>query len=98
MEFLFGYSFKPSSELHKKYSESKVTRELNILPTREYLNSKFNEDNQMSDEAYELLRKRFESKPPFVFYFNPSIQLLEDDFYGYYSKGFFNAEYVSEID
>ena len=41
MEFLFGYSFKPSAELHKKYSESKVTRELNTLPTREYLNSKF---------------------------------------------------------
>ena len=31
----------------------------------------------MSEGVYELLRKRFYSKPPFVFYFNPNIELEE---------------------
>ena len=31
----------------------------------------------MSEKDYEELRKRFESRPPFVFYFNPNIELQE---------------------
>ena len=34
-------------------------------------------NKQMSEGVYELLRKRFYSKPPFVFYFNPNIELEE---------------------
>ena len=37
MDFLFEYSFKPSSELHKEYYESELTRELNTLPSREWM-------------------------------------------------------------
>ena len=77
MEFLVPNGYLPSAALLKEYSESKVTRELNTLPSREYFNSKFDEDKQMSEEWYELLRKKFESRPPFIFYFNPSIQLQE---------------------
>ena len=87
MDFLFEYSFKPSSELHKEYYESELTRELNTLPSREYLNSK--SKYKMSEEAYKLLRKRFESIPLFVFYFNPNIQMQEKVCYGCYVIGFF---------
>ena len=55
MEFLLGCSFKPSSDLLKEYSKSKITRELNTLPTREYLNSKLK--YQISDEDYDRLKK-----------------------------------------
>ena len=90
MEFLFGYSFKPSAELHREYSESKVTRELNTLPPLEFLNSKFGEYSQMSEEDYERLRERFESRPPFVFYFNPNIELHEEVGGTIYIIGFFD--------
>ena len=77
MEFLIPNGYLPSASLLKEYSGSKVTKELNILPTLEYLNSKFKEKKQMNEEDYERLRKRFESRPPFIFYFNPSIELQE---------------------
>ena len=96
MELLIPNGYLPSASLLKEYSNSKLTRKLNTLPTREYLNNKFNEFNQMSEEAYELLRKRLESRPPFVFYFNPSIQLKEEVGYGWVFRiGFFDESDVS---
>ena len=96
MEFLIPNGYLPSAALFKEYSESKVTRELNTLPTREYLNNKFGKDDQMSEEDYERLRKRLESRPPFVFYFNPSIELQEEVEYGWkLKKGFFSKYGVS---
>ena len=90
MEFLIPNGYLPSAALLKKYSESKITRELNTLPSREYLNSKFNKNQQMSEENYEKLKKRFESRPPFVFYSNPNIQLKEKVVDGWMlKKGFF---------
>ena len=90
MEFLIPNGHLPSAALLKEYSISKVTRELNTLPSLEYFNSKFDENCQMSEEAYELLRKRFKSRPPFVFYFNPSIELKEKVYNGWIlKKGFF---------
>ena len=77
MEFLIPNGYLPSADLLNEYFKSKVTRELNTLPSLEYLHSKFDEDCQTSEEAYELLKKRLESRPPFVFYFNPSIELKE---------------------
>ena len=77
MEFLIPNGHLPSAALLKEYSESKVTIVLNTLPPLEYLNSKFGEYNQMSEEDYERLRKIFESRPPIVFYFNPNIELSE---------------------
>ena len=96
MEFLIPNGYLPIVALLKEYSESKITRELNILPSREYLNSKFDEESQISEEVYERLRKRFESRPPFVFYFNPSIELQERVYDGWrLMKGFFDADGVS---
>ena len=96
MEFLIPNGYLPSAALLKEYSESKITRELNTLPTREYLNSKFEEYCQMSNEAYELLRKITESRPPLVFYFNPNIELQEEVGCGNeLMKWFFDVEDVS---
>ena len=77
MEFLIPNSYLPSAALLKEYSESKVTKKLNTLPAREYINSKFDEYTQLNEEDYELLRKRFESRPPFVFCLNPNSELQE---------------------
>ena len=96
MEFLIPNGYLPSAALLKEYSESKVTRELNTFPTRECLNSKFRENKQLNEETYELLRKRFESRHPFVFYFNPNIELQEKVVCGcQLIKGFFDADNVS---
>ena len=92
MEFLIPNGYLPCDALLKKQSESKTTKELNILPPLEYLNCKFDYNNQMSEEIYERLRKSFESRPPFVFYFNPSIQLKEIVCEGWILRiGFFDA-------
>ena len=82
MEFMFEYSFKPSAALFEEYSKSEFTKKLNTLPTREYINNKIKERWQMSEERYERLRKRFESRPPFVFYINPNIE-FQEKVYGY---------------
>ena len=93
MEFLIPNGCLPSADLLKEYSRSEVTKELNTLPPLEYLNSKFDEDNQMSEDRYELLRKRFDSLPPFVFYFYPNIELMEKIDDGWIlAKGFFGEE------
>ena len=95
MEFLIPNGFLPSAALLKEYAESKVTRVLNTLPPLEYLNSKFDEDCQMSEESYERLRKRLEARHPFVCYFNPNIELQEKVYCNYYMIGFFYADNVS---
>ena len=93
MEFLIPNGYLPSAVLLKEYSESNITKRLNTLPPLEYLNSKFDKDNQMSERVYKLLRKRFESRPPIVFYFNPDIELKEKVIdwkileIGFFSKG-----------
>ena len=61
------------------------------------INNKFDEYNQISEEAYERLRKIFESIPPLVFCFNPSIQLRENVYNGWrLMKGFFDKDNVSD--
>ena len=96
MEFLIPNGYLPSAALLKEYYKSKLTIELNTLPTREYLNSKFGDFRQMNEERYEILRKRFESRPPIVFYFDPNIQLQEKVDNGWkLMKGFFDADDVS---
>ena len=93
MEFLIPNGYLPSVALLKKYYESKVTRELNTFPSLRYINSRFDEDSQINEWDYERLRKRFESRPLFVFYFNPNIETQEKVYYGctlmkgFYAKG-----------
>ena len=77
LDFLHDYDLRPNKELYDEYAQSKVTKKLNTLPTRAYINSKFDEDHKMSEEDYEWLRKKLESRPPFVFYFNPDNESRE---------------------
>ena len=41
-----------------EYAKSEVTKMLNTLQTREFYNEMFVEDEQMSEEAYDRLKKR----------------------------------------
>ena len=96
MEFLIPNGYLPSAALHIKYSKSKLTSELNTLPTRENLNSKFEKNMKVRKENYEKLRKRFNSRAPVIFYFSPNIELQEMDSSGrIFKKGLFDADYVS---
>ena len=77
MEFLIPSGLLPSNSLYMEYAQSEVTKMLNTLQTREFYNEKFSEYYQMSEEAYDRLKKRYSSRPPFVFFFNPTIQLQQ---------------------
>ena len=70
MDFLIPSGLQPSASLYKEYEQSEVTKELNILRTREFYNEQFKiywekegreftEGRQMSEKAYEGLKKRY---------------------------------------
>ena len=70
MDFLIPSGLQPSSSLYKEYEQSEVTKELNILRTREFYNEQFKiawedigkeftEYLQMSEEAYARLKERY---------------------------------------
>ena len=75
MDFMYEFGLEPSESLKEEYRDSAFNRKLNTFPEYEYLN--FLYENGFSKEKYELMKMRFESRPPFVYYFNPSIQLEE---------------------
>ena len=95
MDFMYELGFEPSDSLKEEYRNSEFNRKINTFPEYEYLSSKF--ENGFSKEKYEFMKMRFESRLPFVYYFNPDIQLQEhfriskngNRFYeiGFYSKG-----------
>ena len=73
---MYELGFEPSDSLKEEYRNSEFNRKLNTFPEYEYLSSKF--ENGFDKEKYEFMKMRFESRPPFVYYFNPDIQLEED--------------------
>ena len=77
MEFLIPSGLQPSNSLYMEYAKSEVTKMLNTLQTREFYNEKFDSKYQMSEEEYDRLKERYSSSPPFVFFFNPTIQLQQ---------------------
>ena len=82
MDFLIPFGLKPSAALFKEYQQSEVTKRLNTLPPRDYLNSKFSNGYEISEESYNRLKERFSSRPPFVYFFNPSLKIEEFSFLG----------------
>ena len=44
--------------------------------------------NQISEEAYDRLKERYSSRPPFVFFFNPTIQLEQITYVNAYYVGY----------
>ena len=95
MEFLIPNGYLPCAALLEEYSESNITKELNTLLGRKLININFSTDYQMSKERYKKLRKRVKSIPPFVFYFNPSIELQKIYRKGILQIGFFDSNCVS---
>ena len=77
MDFLIPFGLKPSAALFKEYQQSEVTKRLNTLPSRDYLNSKFSNGYEISEESYNRLKERHSSRPPFVYFFNPSLKIEE---------------------
>ena len=59
MDFLIPSGLQPSNSLYMKYAKSEVTKMLNTLQTREFYNEMFDEDEQMSEEDYDRLKKRY---------------------------------------
>ena len=95
MDFMYELRFEPSESLKEEYREWETNKRLTSFPEYENLNSLYK--NGFEKEKYEFMKMRFESRPPFVYYFNPDIQLEENfgltingnRYYqtGFYSKG-----------
>ena len=58
MDFLIPSGLLPSHSLYMEYAKSEVTKMLNTLQTREFYNEMFVENEQMSEEDYDGLKKR----------------------------------------
>ena len=76
MDTMYKLGFEPSESLKEEYRKSEFNRKLNTFPDYEYLNSLY--ENGFDIEKYEFMKMRFESRSPFVYYFNPDIQLEEN--------------------
>ena len=96
MDFIEENGLEPSDTLKDEYSQSEFTKKLNQLPTCQYLEKKFK--RKMKKSSYEKLKKRYESKAPYIYYFNPSIPIEEkigEDQLGYYIEiRFFSKDRV----
>ena len=71
IQFMKDFDLQPSDELRKEYEKSETTMNLNEIPTFEVLNEKIG----MKRDIYDKLKKRYSSKPPFVYFFNPNIKV-----------------------
>ena len=76
MDFLIPFGLKPSASLLKEYEQSVVTKTIQ-LPTREHINQLFYESEQISSDDYERMKERYELRTPFIYYFNPNIEIEE---------------------
>ena len=85
MEFLIPLGLLPSPSLFKEYEKSTFTEELNKIPGYNYLNNGF---QGFSKEKYEIMKERLSSRPPFVYFFNPSIKTRYLAWSGSYYEGF----------
>ena len=97
MNFIIPFGLKPSVSLLNEYEQSVVTKTIQ-LPTREYINQLFYENEQISIDDYERMKEWYESRTPFIYYFNPNIEIEERVYDGWVLKiGYFikGTKYVS---
>ena len=74
MEFMRENKFKPSKSLQAQYECSKTTTNLKF-PEYHILKEKL----KMSKKDYGKIKKRIESKPPFVYFFDPDLKVKTKD-------------------
>ena len=70
MEFMTQNKFKPSKKMIKEYSESKLNKALGLPPFE-----LVNKYTGITKEVYEDLKKRYDAKPQFIYYFNPDYEI-----------------------
>ena len=91
MQFMYGNELKPSDKLYQEYQNSSVTRNM-VLPSYDAIG------DYMSLECYEKLRNFYNSKPTFVYLFNPKFDFQSKDFDNYpnhyYHAGYFSGSNV----
>ena len=64
-------NLKPSKALIEEYRQSKTTKTLNRLPSKEELKEKIG----MREERYDGLKKAYSSRPEFIYYFDPHLDI-----------------------
>ena len=80
-----------------EYAQSEVTKMLNTLQSEDFYNEYFDSYEQMVGNYYRL-QNRYYSIPPFVFFFNPTIQLKKIMRYdGYYVGYQIKSNYGYEV-
>ena len=71
MLFMKDTNLKPSEELTKFYAQSETTKILNEIPTFMDLKEKIG----IKREDYDKMKERYSSKTPFVYFFNPKLDV-----------------------
>ena len=87
MNFMSDNNLKPSKAQIEKYSKSKTTKTLNLFPSYEELKEKIG----MEEETYNDLKQAYSSRPEFIYYFDPDLDIqteVKKD-YGCIRIGFF---------
>ena len=99
MDFMQDNNLKPSDALIEEYRQSNTTRILNLFPTYIQLRSTID----MYDWRYVNLRKAYSSRPEFIYYFDPDLDIQTKvgwNMYGFPSEiriGYFKKWMVKQI-
>ena len=92
MDFMWKNKLKPSDALIEEYRQSKTTKTLNRLPSKE------DWMKIMYESWYDRLKKAYSSRPEFIYYFDPDLDIqTKIEYYdsgnpyyikiGYFEKG-----------
>ena len=98
MDFMGDNNLKPSKALIEEYRQSKTTKTLNRLPSKEELKK-----IGVWEERYDGLKKAYSSRPEFIYYFDPHLDIQtkigedEDGDPWYISIGYFEEGKVKLI-
>ena len=80
-------NLKPSKALIEEYRQSKTTKTFNRFPSKEDLMN-----IGMSEETYYRLKRTYSSRPEFIYYFDPHLEIQTKVKYeairiGYFEEG-----------
>ena len=95
MQFMKDNSLQPSRKLREKYKNSNTTKSLNEFPSYVTLKEKIG----ITREVYDKLKERYQSLPPFIYYFNQKIDIISGVGRNplqirFYAMGYSNKEMV----